>query len=738
MRLILLLLLSSSIAATNVASINDSSSLNPCAALSRKYEEQQKAEDNTIAVQQIQWIKNFWQFQSTLAYLKDPPPAYAPPATDIMGGLDLISSNAASGKYQNMYDFELDIYRLVASALDGHFSYPSWLLNQFNVNRTVTLVSVSFDGIEEPKAYNGNASFHPSAVSLIDGEDVTQHILALAANSSSFQDYDALYNSMFFVPVLAPSAGSDPGPNLGSFLQSPSFHHNDTTSYTFENHTTIHVPNIAISKANLNFSSGQELAQMYLLNSPPPSPPSKRALTPSSSSMPTPFVGYPVPVRGTSHPQGYVSGYFLTDTASSDTAVLSITSFDTQSSNDALIFQAAVQNFLAACRSSQKKRLIIDVRQNGGGRISQGFDTFKQLFPTLTPYSGNRIRAFEAGNFLGQEFSQTVTNFIEQDLQDPTLLAQQYGGGDWFAYYYGGYLRSPDGPQYSSWADFYGPLQIHNDNFTHVGSWQLSDFTYTAPLVVSGYGNRSNLPPQVFEGSDIVLLTDGACSSTCATFSNLLIKQGNVTTVTAGGRPNREPIATIGGVQGSNVVSVSNIKQQVSLAQDAIQRANDSALDAKGQEFLSPLASDPPIWPTSLSQCNMNMKDNIARDDASSTPLQFTRSPNADCRFFYMPKDMSSVEYTWSRIANGIARAGTGFCINGTIGHNTGPSSGNSSSTNLTSSTTSKSAQPTATASPPRTSQSGAQNSGSSFLVPPTLIIIAVSVSALLSFDNIF
>ncbi|KAL9085104.1 MAG: hypothetical protein Q9165_007748 [Trypethelium subeluteriae] len=505
--------------------------------------------NNTLAVQQIQWIKNFWQFQSTLAYLKDPPPAYAPPATDIMGGLDLISSHAASGRYQNMYDFELDIHRLVASAMDGHFNYPTWLLNQFIVNRTVTLVSISFDGIQEPKV-------------------------------------------------------------------------------------------------------GQELAQMHLLKSPPHSPSSEDALTTSSSSTSTPFVGYPVPVPGTSHPEGYVSGYFLKDTASSDVAVLSITSFGTETDNEALVFQDAVRKFLAACRSNQKKRLIIDVRQNGGGEVSHGFDTFRQLFPTLIPSSGFRIRAFEAVSFIGEQISQVLTNADEQDFQDSTFLAQLHGGWDWSAYDYRSSLRIPDGPPYSSWAEFYGPLQVHNDSYSHVGYWQLSDSGSNAQYDAGGYGNRSNLLPQVFLGSNIIL-----------------VSERNVTKVTAGGRPNREPTAAIGGVQGFHRISFSDIKKQVLWAHSAVQQENDTNLAAKWQELLGPIASNPPIWPTSLDECHVNMRDSIARDDASMTPLQFTRSSKADCRFFYMPKDMSSVEYTWSRVANGIAGGGNSFCIDKTLGH---------------------------------------------------------------------
>ena len=64
---------------------------------------------------QIAWLQDILQFQSTLAYLKAPPPSYPLPAVDLVGDLNNISTFVANGKYSNEYDIE------VSSSL-GNFS----------------------------------------------------------------------------------------------------------------------------------------------------------------------------------------------------------------------------------------------------------------------------------------------------------------------------------------------------------------------------------------------------------------------------------------------------------------------------------------------------------------------------------------------------------------------------------------------------------------------------------------
>jgi len=166
-----------------------------------------------------------------------------------------------------------------------------------------------------------------------------------------------------------------------------------------------------------------------------------------------------------------------------------------------------------------------------------------------------------------------------------------------------------------------------------------------------------------------VQLSDGACSSTCPIFANLLINQGKVKTVTAGGRPKIGPISVIGGTQGANVLSYSIFKLLSTAALAGIQDDQTLSPDekAKVKGLLSPLVQPAPI--NYSKDPSVNYLDNIGQGDKSMTPLQFNKSPTADCRFFYMPQDILGVENTWTRVAKGIRAGGTGLCINATPGN---------------------------------------------------------------------
>lgn len=108
------------------------------------------------AVAMIKSLKAFVQWQSTLAFLKDPPPSYMLPATDIEGGLSNISSTAAAGGFKSEYDFQLSVVKLITSAHDGHFAYRPDVFKAFGFrnNMASDIVSVSKDGKAVPKLYH--------------------------------------------------------------------------------------------------------------------------------------------------------------------------------------------------------------------------------------------------------------------------------------------------------------------------------------------------------------------------------------------------------------------------------------------------------------------------------------------------------------------------------------------------------------------------------------------------------
>lgn len=101
-------------------------------------------------------LKAFAQWQSTLAWLKNPPKNYPFPAVDIDAALDDIASRAAAGEFNSEYEFQLAIVELIASSHDGHFSYYPDIFKAFSFRNRLArdLVSVSVDGVQVPKLYH--------------------------------------------------------------------------------------------------------------------------------------------------------------------------------------------------------------------------------------------------------------------------------------------------------------------------------------------------------------------------------------------------------------------------------------------------------------------------------------------------------------------------------------------------------------------------------------------------------
>lgn len=103
----------------------------------------------------IDFIEPYIQFQSTLAYLKNPPLGWTLPGVDVLGGLTEIQKSLKSGKYKSQWDFEVDLYALVnIFPHDFHFNLALPLLSVFNFQTVQgSLVSVSTDGLSLPEIY---------------------------------------------------------------------------------------------------------------------------------------------------------------------------------------------------------------------------------------------------------------------------------------------------------------------------------------------------------------------------------------------------------------------------------------------------------------------------------------------------------------------------------------------------------------------------------------------------------
>lgn len=125
-------------------------------------------------------------------------------------------------------------------------------------------------------------------------------------------------------------------------------------------------------------------------------------------------------------------------------------------------------------------------------------------------------------------------------------------------------------------------------------------------------------------------------------------------------------MALIGGTQGNQVLSLTQIQAYAQAAVDIAQQTtgNFSAETNRTMDALKlPIGPLPIAY---LSPPTVNFRDNISKGDKSHTPLQFT-SKLADCRMFYMAADILHVNNTWARVARGVAKNGEGLCVSGSV-----------------------------------------------------------------------
>jgi len=174
-----------------------------------------------------------------------------------------------------------------------------------------------------------------------------------------------------------------------------------------------------------------------------------------------------------------------------------------------------------------------------------------------------------------------------------------------------------------------------------------------------GYGISANddAEAQVWAPEDIVILTDGLCSSTCALFVELMTHQAGVRTVTVGGRPTTGPMQAASGSRGARVYEARELDDDFRFVADIIKNTTATAL--------LPDRSDSGIWITSAG---INVRDQVRDDDP--TPLQF-KYQAADCRMYYTLKNVFNMTRLWHDVAT-AAWDDPSLCVEGSTGFPTG------------------------------------------------------------------
>ena len=458
-----------------------------------------------------------------ISYVKNPPKGYLMPAVDIWGNFQKILSNIESGVYANEHAFQADLFASFNAVHDGHFRFlPDLLSKAVLFSRPVSLVSVSKDGTELPKIYDkndilafndigssnstmGNSSL-PSEVVKINGEDAVT-VLKNLAQLGALQDPDALYNNMFFeMAINAQQWGSYagyfagdgrfgliyPGPNTTIEFANETVNVYENQAYVMGNFTKVTDGEAFYQR----FCTGPHIEKSWSnITYPFPPPP---PLPPVSVE---PAVGFPVPIVISGDQQ--VSGYFLDDKDPkyADVAVLSMLSF---APNFPIEFQSVVETFISRARAAGKTKLVIDLSGNGGGTILVGYDTFRQLFPSITQDGFTRFREHKAFDILSEQISLFSTKFDSATADNEQIFAYLTPPN----YHYD--LNETNQP-FLTHEDKFAPRLFNGEKYTANMRWNLNEpltttnTTWGVGETITGYGNRQNFT-QPFEAVDIVMV----------------------------------------------------------------------------------------------------------------------------------------------------------------------------------------------------------------------------------------
>ncbi|KAK2040928.1 peptidase S41 family protein [Colletotrichum somersetense] len=597
----------------------------------------------------INYLEPFVAFQSTLDTLIDPPEGYLLPGVDVIGGFGQIRANLLKDVYKSQVEFALDLKRVFTQAADGHFNYNPSILDLFTFFSRSTLVSVSDDGLSVPKVYLQDDFLKSQVddtkvcdIKSIGGVPITEWLEGQSFKVLS-QDPDSKYNALF---RTNPATQAQSGGN--AFAVRYAGEAPDTQVIKFTNDTEYTDKLVAAVRTDLVPFIGSPKAIHSAVELPPTATPtstsaeSPTSLPSTAKPAPTQIPGYPLPIA--QHASNWISGYFLDGSGYEDTAVLAVLSFAPSEINSANgTFELAeakrvVEDFLKKSKKAGKTKLIIDVQANGGGFVAAGFQLYDQLFPkTADIWDGNRLRAHEALNAIGLT-AQKVSPELLEDFNNAFFDEAQ--------------------KPYKSWQALYGPELIGGQNVTNLLRYNQSDFL-----------SLRSADEQVFETQNIVIVTDGACASTCTIFTGLLVEEHGVRTVALGGRPREGAMQAVGGVKGAQVISFESLQAVIKqTARDAI-KAN--YLDhLRGAFYVLPDIGEPPLLPSlAASGGSFNYRNAYARDNVDGFPEQFVYKA-ANCRLFYTSEMVTDPVAIWTRSADIAWRRAK--CVNGSTSNSDG------------------------------------------------------------------
>jgi Peptidase family S41 len=504
-----------------------------------------------VASQFLDYYNDTLQFQSTLTYLKTPPPSYQQPGVDLLGGLAALKQGIENGIFPNQYEFEAALQTLLYASHDGHVTLNAGILAAFSFSSPQEIVSLSLDGFQLPKVYlvkdladsNFSTAYQPSAITSINDEDVVTYLTKFAAKNSigmiephgdwnqlmrsaaqDIQGYRNTFTTATFYPGDTITFKLENGTSLTESFQATYYDLGDTgplqTGGDFYNSFVLGLlpasydPDL-VDNNNINITailddpSSFNATTTDVPSAEPTDPASSEPTCGSWSNLAYPGCADTFQNDLGTFGGGFVSGYFLNST---QVAVLSIPSFQALES-EAADFDAAIQDFITTSQNANMQKIVIDLQSNYGGSPIVATDTFRRFFPNIDAFRGSRLRAHPAANVMGSTITEYFGLFDSTDQMYEDLITNE-----WVAT---SRINADTNELFASWAEAFGPpLFFDGDNFTTTQRYDLTDTSFDSVAVdasndtftVFGYGSNAApadaAPPYAAE--DIIMVSS-AC-----------------------------------------------------------------------------------------------------------------------------------------------------------------------------------------------------------------------------------
>ncbi|KAL6151809.1 hypothetical protein ACJQWK_10157 [Exserohilum turcicum] len=632
--------------------------------------------NQSAAIALVNNIKPILEFQSTTAMLKNPPRSWAMnvrPGYDLFGEFEKVVRKVTSGAYKNEHQFGMELFQVIQFAHDPGLQYlPDSIGTAFLFMRgTPSLVSVSANGHDLPNVYSfdditaellGNASFKASPITHINGQDAKSFL-----ENDSKWNYDSDPHTTYNGAFTSLSSRLSDVNYIGTFKRCGdmgAIYPGPTTTFRFANGTRKSFDNYAVVLVPFDgISDGESLYQTYYTtpkifvdnNQSASQTPSNSTSTTSPQQAP----GYPQPIFLDS--TNNLGGFYL-ENHYSDVAVLSIPSFE-PTSDPTLITQDYIAKFVVGAKAAGKKKLIIDLQSNPGGLIELAYNLFKILFPRGRDHSAAmRFRATDATRLISKVFSKVAEKYppkLPDTLYENTSTYTDY----WTTMEYDSkYVVNTQSQSFKRWTDFFGPYFHNGDWFSSLFRYNLTSELFSVGMY--GYGKYASYTQQPFKAQDIIILTDGKCSSACSVFVDLMRVIQKVKTVAIGGRPRYGPMQPLGSNRGPRLVRWTEINVMMQLAIQDFNTPEESArlMKTKLATLMEPLAYERSA-PGTIS--NINFLDAVRDGDWSNTALQFKYEP-AECRMLLTKKMVVDITAIWKAVADS-AWGWHSHCIDGNL-----------------------------------------------------------------------